>query len=318
MSYKKKIVILGAGGLIGSRIFDKLIINTNFQVTGVSHKKNINPQILKWNYRYLSPKILKIFANADIIINCIGENINEASMKFKNKFIIEVLCKILNKLKKKKLLIHLSTCAVYGPSKKISLTENTKPQPYNLYSKTKLDGENILKTNLKEQTKLIIIRSSQVIGHGFNNLPIKKINYLIKKKIFFFIQNHDAKFSYIFFQDLLLVILKLLNKRKSNDNIFNVSNYISFKKLVQVNKKYLKINKKFPSINYKIAKIIFLILNFLLRLPNFFYGKTIFLNHNTFNSLTTKKIYNSKKILKFLSISNFTKLNKKNLELLLQ
>jgi nucleoside-diphosphate-sugar epimerase len=318
MSYKKKIVILGAGGLIGSRIFEKLIINTNLQVTGVSHKKNINPQILKWNYRYLSLKILKILANTDIIINCIGENINEASMKFKNKFIIEVLLKILNKLKKKKLLIHISTCAVYGPLKKISLTENTKPQPYNLYSKTKLDGENILKENLKEQTKLIIIRSSQVIGPGFNNLPIRKLNYLIKKKIFFFISNHDAKFSYIFFQDLLLVIIKLLNKKKLNNNIYNVSNYISFKELVEENKKYLKINKKFPSINYKIARIIFLIVNFLFKLPNFLYGKTIFLNYNTFNSLTTKKIYNSQKILKFLRISNFTRLNKKNLKLLLQ
>ena len=318
MSYKKKIVILGVGGLIGSRFFEQLIKKTNLQVTGVSHKKNINPKILKWNYKKLSPIILKTLSNADIIINCVGENINEALMNYKNKFIIKVLSKVLNKLKKKKILIHMSTCAVYGKLNKIILTESTTPLPDNFYSKTKLEGENILKKNLKGQTTLIIIRSSQVFGYGFNNLSVKKLNYFIKKKIFFFIQNHNAKFSYIFFEDLLKVIIKLINKRKLNNNTFNVSNYISFEKLVEENKKYLNINRDFLSINQTIAKIIFIIVNFLIKFLKFYYGEKRFLNINTFHSLTTKKIYNSNKILKFLSIPNFTKLNKKKLALLVK
>ena len=59
------------------------------------------------------------------------------------------------------------------------------PRPKTRYSKTKHEGEGILIHELKNSTKLIILRPSQVIGTTMKNTSLKKLYYFIKKKYFF-------------------------------------------------------------------------------------------------------------------------------------
>ena len=318
MSHKKKVIVLGAGGLIGSILFKKINELTYLQVAGISHKKNINYNIFQCNYKNFNKKIKKIIKDADVIINCIGENSNKELMHYKNRLIFEKLLRIVNDTNKKKIFIHISTCAVYGPIEIKKIDENTQPKPANLYSISKLDGENLIKQNLNKKINLIIIRSSQVIGFGLNNTPLKKLNYAIKKNFFFYMQNQTAIFSYIFIEDLIRIIIKLIKKKNIVNNVFNVSNFISFKELVDINKNHLNIKKKFFSINYKIAKILFIFLTILTETINFFLNRKLILNLTTFSSLNTKKIYNSNRILKYIRVRKFININKKNYKLLLQ
>jgi nucleoside-diphosphate-sugar epimerase len=315
---QKKILVLGAGGLIGSKLFEKINTITNLQVIGFSHKKNIKPNIFQCNYVNFNKKIRKIIKDADIIINCIGENSNKDLMYYKNKLILEKLLRIVNNTKKKKIFIHISTCAVYGPMEIKKIAENTQPKPASLYSISKLEGENFIKQNVNKKINLIILRSSQVIGVGLNNTPLKKLNFVIKKKLYFYMQNQSAVFSYIFIEDLIGIIIKLFEKKNIFYSVYNVSNYISFKQLVNINKKYLNIKTKFFSINSKIAKILFFFLTILTKIINVFLKRRLLLNLSTFNSLTTKKIYVSKKILKYLNIRKFITINKKNYKFLIK
>ena len=84
-----------------------------------------------------------------------------------------------------KLFIHISTCGVYGDTKNTKISEQTRLEPNTLYSKTKLLGEKILKENLKNRRKLIILRCSQIVGNGMRNTSIKKLYFYIKKIYFF-------------------------------------------------------------------------------------------------------------------------------------
>jgi nucleoside-diphosphate-sugar epimerase len=318
MKRKKKVVVLGASGAIGSRFFQKLNEITSLQVTGISHKKNIKSNIFQCNYKNFNNKIKKTAKDSDVIINCIGEHRNQDLMDYKNKSILKKLLKIVNTTKKKKIFFHISSCAVYGSSKIRKIDENVQPKPQNLYSKSKFEGENFLKQNLNKKINLIIIRSPQVIGFGLNNSSLKNLNFIIKKKLFFYTQNQYAKFSYIFIDDLIRVIIKLFDKKNTHYNVFNVSNNIPFGKLVNLNKKYLNIKTKYFSVNLKIMRILFFFFTILFKPILIILKRKFIINENTLNSINSNKIYVSEKILKYLRIIKFTSINKKNFKLLIQ
>ena len=184
MTKKKTILILGAGGLLGNIIYDKLSKLHN--IIGFSHKKSKKRNIIKSNYSDFSPRHIFFIQSADIIINCIGENSDENKMKKINITILKKISIQINKIKKKKIFIHISTCGVYGNLiDQLLIDESTKPKPETKYSKTKFNGEEILINQLKNNTKLIILRPSQVIGTTMKNTSLKKLYYFVKKKLFF-------------------------------------------------------------------------------------------------------------------------------------
>ena len=187
---------------MGNIIFNQL--SDNYNVVGFSHKSQNNKKIFKTNYKKLSRFHKKIIQNANIFINCIGENSDEKQMKYKNIEVLKLICNYINKKKMNKIFIHLSTCGVYGSTTKYNISEKVTPLPNNLYSTSKLKGEKILNENLRDNVKLIILRSSQVIGSNMRNISLNKLIYFLNKRIFFFINNKNSQFSFIFAQDLVL------------------------------------------------------------------------------------------------------------------
>ena len=102
MTKKKTILILGAAGLLGNIISQKL--SKSYEIIGFSHKKNQNKNIIKSNYDIFSSKEDSFLKKADIIINCIGENSDEVKMKKINMDVLKKIAIKINKLKKKRLL----------------------------------------------------------------------------------------------------------------------------------------------------------------------------------------------------------------------
>ena len=308
MTKKKTILILGAGGLLGKVFFHKL--GKTYNTIGFSHKINQDKKIFQTNYINFSRKEKSIIKNSAIIINCIGENSNETNMKKINIEILKKIAKEINIINKKKIFIHISTCGVYGNSNNLLITERTLPDPETVYSKTKYEGELVLKKILNDYTKLIILRPSQVIGENMKNTSLKKLYYYIKKRLFFYVNNQTSLFSYIFVDDLLAVIQKVLKKKNYQSQTYNISNQITYQKLVTIIQKTLNQNFNYPSISPNIMKLVIYIFENLLKIK-------IPITNKTLNSLMVKTTFGSRSIKKYLIIKKFTNINLKNLKALI-
>lgn len=303
-----KILILGAGGLLGRIVFNEL--SKKYKVKGTSHKLNKNKNILKVDYKNKNKKFINLIHKSNIIINCIGESRYEKKMFKTNCDILENITKIIKKKNIKKVFIHISTCGVYGDTAASVVTEKTVPAPKTIYSKTKFYGEKILTDNLSNKRTIIILRCSQIVGPGMRNTSIKKLYYYINKNLFFFIKNKDSVFSYIFSEDIVKCLLKLIHKRNLEDSIYNLSSRSTFENLVKEIIKFIKKNIIIPNIHPFFVKILITFFEDILKI-NFP------INKKQFNSLTIKKIYSSKKIKNYLKIKNFSKIENKNLHKLI-
>ncbi len=140
---KKKILLLGSKGNLATKIINFYKNNKNVSEKFVlikSFKKIKNKNDLK--------KIINI-KNLNFIINCIGYTDVEKSEKnkkiayFANSVIPKWLSELLKK-NKKIFVMHFSTDHVYSPKKNIKNREDSF-KAINIYSKSKLAGENFIK-----------------------------------------------------------------------------------------------------------------------------------------------------------------------------
>jgi dTDP-4-dehydrorhamnose reductase len=140
----KRILILGASGLIGHQVFLYLKKHENFQVFSFSHIRKIAEDTILFdarNEKLLEKSICMI--KPDIIVNCMGILISEAKKSpehaiFLNAYIPQKLKIIANQLGAK--LIHISTDCVFS-GKKGSYVESDFKDADDTYGRTKALGE---------------------------------------------------------------------------------------------------------------------------------------------------------------------------------
>ena len=149
---KGEYLIIGGSGNLGKSIikFNKTsqIILSKKEKLNLLNKKSI---------------IQNIKENTDVIINCAGlaesENVKKTQKAYEinvigTKNLSESIRIAEKKFKKKILIIHISTDAVYDGSSG-NYKENNKCKPQNVYGKTKLLGEKFI----KKLNSFIIIRT---------------------------------------------------------------------------------------------------------------------------------------------------------------
>jgi len=174
---KKKILILGASGMLGSeltKVFEK------FNLVSLTHK---DLDITK--KKKLFKRIKKI--KPDIIINATGYTNVEKAKKEKNKaekvngLAVGYLGEITKKING--ILIHFSTDYVFNGRKKTGFKEKDEPKnPLNTYGKTKLIGENLIRE--LPNLKFYLIRTSWLFGKNGRNFvkTILKLAWQKKRK----------------------------------------------------------------------------------------------------------------------------------------
>ena len=168
----KKILILGATGLIGHQVFLRLNANKNFVLSSFARQRKISDDTVLLDARnehFLEKVIVDI--NPDVIVNCMGVLIAEANRDpenaiFLNAYIPQHLKNIANTLDAK--LVHVSTDCVFS-GKKGSYTEDDIRDADDTYGRTKALGEVTESPHVTLRTSVVgpEIKEGEELFHWF-------------------------------------------------------------------------------------------------------------------------------------------------------
>ena len=217
---KNSILITGATGFIGKHLVKKI---PNYNMAIDQNGKNIDLRIRK--------EVLKI-KKADIVIHLAGKIPSEKNYS-KNIFFEHNILGTLNILeycikKKVKKMIFVSSY-VYGNPKKTPTNEKHEIKPHNTYTKSKVLCEELCKIYAeKYKIEIIILRPFNIFGNlQKDDSLISNIIKSIKNNSHITIINKNNKRDYLFIDDLIDVIVKLIDY-KCKFEIFNIGSGKSY------------------------------------------------------------------------------------------
>lgn len=243
---KKKYFITGGSGFLAT-YWTNFLIENGQDVSLLLNKKKINQKgakIFKINKSFSFDKLFKK-QSFDIIINTASltdielcEKKPSLAKKVHEKFVI----KLTKSAKKYNIyLVHISTDHLFSGKKEL-YKETDKPKPLNIYAKSKLESEKIIKKNLK---KYLIIR-----GNFFGWAPPYRksfldwiiLSYKMKKKINVF---DDVQFTPLYILDFIKLVSMLMHKKAYGTYNVCSSNKISKFKFAKQIVKIFKLNQNY-------------------------------------------------------------------------
>lgn len=203
----KKILVTGGNGAIGSYVSevfkDSNIILTGKETLDITKK----PQVLAQIKKHTPDLIIHLAALTNVDFCEQNESI-ATKVNFEGTKNVAMACK-----KYSIPLVYISTATVFDGKNppKGGYTENDKPSPINVYGKTKLLGEKIIKKTLK---KYIIIRIGWLVGGRKNdNFFISYMSKKILRGEHVFAVN-DIFGTLIYARDLLSFVKEKLNQQE--------------------------------------------------------------------------------------------------------
>lgn len=232
---KKKVLIIGGAGFIGSNLSRHLLDN-NMEVYCFDMSKPAN-EIEGVNYicgdffdDYTLEHALK---GMDYVVHALSTvnpgNSNEKYLQGYERDFIQTtkLCKMITDQKIKMIFLS-SGGTVYGNQEIQPITEDALPRPINHYGNVKLCIENTIRTfNYQAHTKILIARISNPYGPGQDfNKGVGFIDAAIKKtirseKIEIWGDGNNVR-DYIYIDDVCRMLISLFYYQEDYDT-FNIS-----------------------------------------------------------------------------------------------
>ncbi len=258
-----KILITGGAGYIGSMLCTKLL-DEGHSVTSVDllkyDKGSLNHLYHNKNFELICDDVRKaslmkkLIRKHDIIIPLaalVGAPLCE---KFKKDAIstnlgsIKTLCKYATKKNK---VIYLTTNSGYGIGEKNKYCDENSPlKPISLYGKTKCDGEDLVRSKIKNH---VCFRLATVFGHSYrmrSDLLVNNFVYTaIKKKKLTLFEPHFRR-NFIHVRDVVnAIIFTMKNFNRMKNNVFNLGLSTANLSKIMLAK---KIKKQYKNLQIKI------------------------------------------------------------------
>ena len=247
---KKKILVIGGTGFIGFHLIKKLI-KKNYNIHSISTKKPNKYRSIK-GVRYIFSDIadlskLKKAINKDIyeyVVNLGGyvDHTNKKKTLASHYLGCKNLINIFSNSKIKK-FIQMGSSGEYG-SKKSPHYENINTKPLTVYNVAKKKASNyLLKYFKKSNFPVTIFRLYLTYGPNQDEnrfIPIVIKNCLKQKS--FELSHCNQYRDFIYVDDVVNLIIKSFNTKKTNGEIFNIGTGkpIKLKSLISKIKKYIK------------------------------------------------------------------------------
>ena len=231
-----KILITGGAGYIGSMLCTKLLEEGHI-VTVVDllkyDKGSLNHLYFNKNFKLICDDIRKVnlmkklIKQHDFIIPLaalVGAPLCE---KFKKEALstnlgsIKTLCNFATKKNK---VIYLTTNSGYGIGEKNKYCDEKSPlNPISLYGRTKCDGEDLVRSKIKNH---VCFRLATVFGHSYrmrSDLLVNNFVYTaIKKKKLTLFEPHFRR-NFIHVRDVVnAIIFTMKNFNRLKDNVYNL------------------------------------------------------------------------------------------------
>lgn len=155
---KKKVIILGATGMLGHQVYHRLTKEGNFEITNVCFRNKLkSDSVILDLHKKQEVEALIEKVQPDYIINCVGvliqgANQNPANAIYLNSYLPHFLAELGDKFGAK--LIHVSTDCVFS-GEKGGYTENDEKDGKDIYAKTKALGEVENSDHLTLRTSII-------------------------------------------------------------------------------------------------------------------------------------------------------------------
>lgn len=230
---KKKVLVLGSEGYLGSVLIPSLLKKKNINLHGIDNC--IFGFFNKFKKFYLKSQDIKNITKKDLknvsiiidLANISNDPASELDSKFTKINNYDYKKKIIDKLKNNDLFekyIYISSCSVYGFNEKI-VNEKDTTKPISLYSKFCKKTEDYIKKKLKK--KFVTFRLGTLYGWSPRMRYDIAINKLIRdgyflKKIEI---NGGDQFRFFCYNKLAVdAIIEAIDNRKLMGQIFNLGN----------------------------------------------------------------------------------------------
>ena len=259
MSNKKRILIIGGSGFIGSYLIKELlkqdneIFNFDKSLSSISSS---NLDSIVGNVENLKD-FKKIPANIDCVYILAAEhkddisdynkyyNTNHQGMK---NIIVHCIERSINEI------IFYSSAAVYGNNFTNSSEEDINLNPENHYGKSKALAESELNNWVKknEGRKLIIIRPSVVYGKGSKSNMNRMIDYIVKGKFIMVGKGNNVK-TVCYVENLVDFTLHVQNSLNQSYQVYNYADFPHYKMSNLIEEISDIVKKKIIKIPYGLA-----------------------------------------------------------------
>jgi nucleoside-diphosphate-sugar epimerase len=238
-----KVIITGAGGFVGSYLI-KYLKKKNFNVSGLSRKKNRNLYYIKDYLQIKKEPAFLIYLSEESNIFKFNK-LSNLQIKKKQKVLKVLSAKFKNKF------IYASSSKVYTDKLRIKLKETSEIRAENKYEKNKIRCEKIVLKN-----KGIVLRISNIYGDKIKNESVflKIIRQIKNKNKNLYLNNTKHIRDFLYIDDLLRLFELVISNPKTG--IYNVGSgkglsiFNLLELIFKIFKKKKKIVVKDTSINF--------------------------------------------------------------------